>query len=242
MSANIKTTSPSTNRVVCELAATSLQQAKEIAKQSNAAFKSFSRVPLEKRREIVVKALALIQERKIELGRELSEQMGRPISFSHKEIETMQKWADYLLEIAEAALSPIPGRPEPGFKRSIKKIPVGPTLIVFAWNTPLVVMKEETFGPVIPVAKVAHDDEAVKLMNDTDYGLTASVWTKDIPRGEELLEQLEAGTVFLNRCDYPNPDLSWTGWKKSGLGCTLGPRGFDAFVKLKSHHIKENQA
>lgn len=106
----------------------------------------------------------------------------------------------------------------------------------------MVVMKEETFGPVIPVAKVAHDDEAVKLMNDTDYGLTASVWTKDIPRGRELLEQLEAGTVFLNRCDYPNPDLSWTGWKKSGLGCTLGPRGFDAFVKLKSHHIKENQA
>lgn len=106
----------------------------------------------------------------------------------------------------------------------------------------MVVMREETFGPVIPVAKVASDDEAVELMNDTDYGLTASVWTNDIPRGEELLERLEAGTVFVNRCDYPNPDLAWTGWKKSGLGCTLGPRGFDAFVKLKSHHVKENQA
>lgn len=113
MSATIKTISPSTNRVVCERAATSLHEAKEIAKQSNAAFKSFSRVPLHKRREIAVKALAIVQERKMELGRELSEQMGRPISFSHKEIETMQKRADYLLEIAEEALSPIPGRPEP---------------------------------------------------------------------------------------------------------------------------------
>lgn len=134
MSSKIRTISPSTNEVVCERAATSLPQAKEIAKRSNAAFKSFSRVPLGQRRHIVVKALAIIQERKMELGRELSEQMGRPISFSHKEIETMQKRADYLLDIAEEALSPLPGRAEPGFKRSIKKIPVGPTLIVFAWN------------------------------------------------------------------------------------------------------------
>ncbi|KAK4064176.1 uncharacterized protein Triagg1_9155 [Trichoderma aggressivum f. europaeum] len=103
------------------------------------------------------------------------------------------------------------------------------------------VMREETFGPVIPVAKVKDDDEAVRLMNDTEYGLTASVWTKDIARGEELIELLEAGTVFVNRCDYPNPDLAWTGWKRSGLGCTLGPRGYDAFVKLKSYHVKEKQ-
>lgn len=120
--------------MVCERAATSLPQAEEIAKKSYAAFKSFSTIPLAKRREIVVKALAIIQERKMELGRELSEQMGRPVSFSHKEIETMQKRADYLLDIAEEALSPLPGRTEPGFRRCIKKIPVGPTLIVFAWN------------------------------------------------------------------------------------------------------------
>ncbi|KAK1953503.1 ALDH-like protein [Colletotrichum sublineola] len=105
----------------------------------------------------------------------------------------------------------------------------------------MAVMKEETFGPVIPVARVASDDEAVRLINDSDYGLTASVWTRDILRGEEIIEQLEAGTVFINRCDYPNPDMAWTGWKKSGLGCTLGPRGFDAFFKLKSYHIKEKQ-
>ncbi|KAH8893988.1 aldehyde dehydrogenase [Thozetella sp. PMI_491] len=466
MSATIKTISPSTNEVVIERPAATLEEAKAAAQRSQAAFESWRKVPLEQRKAVVIKALALIQERKMPLGKELSEQMGRPIAYSHKEIETMQKRADYLLDIAEEALAPLPGRPEAGFRRQIKKIPVGPTLIVFAWNfpwliivnalvpallagnsvilkpspqTPLVgeriaaifteaglpadvlqvvqsgdpalirdlsqlpevqlvsftgstagglaireatagrtiplnlelggndpayvrpdadvkyvaaqlvdgavfnsgqsccaveriyvhadvfdafvhelqeelktyklgdpldpatmvgpvisrsaqkainaqiedalakgavdatpanasfasaspngnyvaprlllnvshdmlVMKEETFGPVIPVQKVSGDEEAVKLMNDTDYGLTASVWTKDLAKGEELLEVLEAGTVFVNRCDYPNPDLAWTGWKKSGLGCTLGPRGYDAFVKLKSYHVKENQA
>lgn len=67
------------------------------------------------------------------------------------------------------------------------------------------VMREETFGPVIPIMKVSSDDEAVALMNDSDYGLTASVWTKDIQAGEELTERIEAGTVFINRCDYPSP-------------------------------------
>ncbi|KAJ5469349.1 hypothetical protein N7539_008967 [Penicillium diatomitis] len=105
-------------------------------------------------------------------------------------------------------------------------------------NHDMLTMKEETFGPVMPIMKVASDEEAISLMNDSDYGLTASVWTKDIARGEELIDQIEAGTVFINRCDYPAPDLAWTGWKMSGLGCTLGPRGFDGFVKLKSYHIK----
>lgn len=106
-------------------------------------------------------------------------------------------------------------------------------------NHTMTVMREETFGPVIPVCKVSSDEEAIKLMNDSDYGLTASVWTKDIARGEEIIPELDAGTVFVNRCDYPNPDLAWTGWKNSGLGCTLGPKGFDAFVKLKSFHVKQ---
>ncbi len=69
----------------------------------------------------------------------------------------------------------------------------------------MIVMQEETFGPVIPVARVGSDAEAVVLMNDTEYGLTASVWTKDIAAGEALIEQLQAGTVFVNRCDYPSP-------------------------------------
>lgn len=125
----------------------------------------------------------------------------------------------------------------------------------------MVTMKEETFGPVMPIMKVSSDEEAVALMNDSDYGLTASVWTKDMARGEELIDQIEAGTVFINRCDYPAPvcysrllllgiwtsltilqDLAWTGWKSSGLGSTLGPRGYDGFVKLKSYHIKDASA
>lgn len=69
----------------------------------------------------------------------------------------------------------------------------------------MAVMREETFGPIIPVAKVSSDEEAVRLMNDTTYGLTASVWTKEIECGKELIERLEAGTVFVNRADYPNP-------------------------------------
>jgi acyl-CoA reductase-like NAD-dependent aldehyde dehydrogenase len=123
----------------------------------------------------------------------------------------------------------------------------------------MLVMREETFGPVIPIMKVDSDEEAIRLMNDSEYGLTASIWTKDYQKGHELITGLEAGTVFVNRCDFPHPvrricaeignlnlltvtqELAWTGWKKSGLGCTLGPHGFDAFVKLQSYHIRKMQ-
>ncbi|KAL2821200.1 Aldehyde/histidinol dehydrogenase [Aspergillus granulosus] len=105
----------------------------------------------------------------------------------------------------------------------------------------MLVMREETFGPVIPIMKVSSDEEAVELMNESEYGLTASVWTRDIARGEELGEQIDAGTVFVNRCDYPSPDLAWIGWKNSGLGCSLGPQAFDAFYRLKSFHLREAQ-
>ena len=67
------------------------------------------------------------------------------------------------------------------------------------------IMNEETFGPIIPVMKVGNDEEAVRLMNDSEFGLTASIWTKDAAKGEELVEQVEAGTVFINRCDFPSP-------------------------------------
>lgn len=72
-------------------------------------------------------------------------------------------------------------------------------------NHKMRVMTEETFGPIIPVMKVSSDDEAVYLMNESDFGLTASIWTKDVETGQKLAEQVEAGTVFVNRCDYPSP-------------------------------------
>ncbi|OJD13873.1 hypothetical protein AJ78_05720 [Emergomyces pasteurianus Ep9510] len=115
---------------------------------------------------------------------------------------------------------------------------VKPTLLTGV-NHEMQVMTEETFGPVIPVTKVKDDNEAIRLMNQSDLGLTASVWTKDLSKAEELIEQIEAGTVFVNRADYPSPDLAWTGWKNSGRGVTLSRFGFDQFVKLKSFHLKD---
>lgn len=98
------------------------------------------------------KGLAGIQERKFELGRELAEHMGRPVAASHKEIETMQKRADYLLDIAGEALESLPGLPEKGLRREIKKIPVGPTLIVFAWNvgTLSCCLQSDGISPTLP--------------------------------------------------------------------------------------------
>ncbi|KAH6895605.1 Aldehyde/histidinol dehydrogenase [Thelonectria olida] len=115
---------------------------------------------------------------------------------------------------------------------------VKPTLLVDVNHT-MRVMTEETFGPVIAVQKVKDDAEAVKLMNDSEFGLTASIWTKDTDKGYELADDVEAGTVFVNRCDYPSPDLAWTGWKNSGKGQTLSRFGYDQFVKLKSYHLKD---
>ncbi|CAG9937075.1 unnamed protein product [Clonostachys rosea f. rosea IK726] len=116
---------------------------------------------------------------------------------------------------------------------------VKPTLLINA-NHSMRVMTEETFGPVIPVVKVKSDEEAVAQMNDSEFGLTASIWTKDTDRGYQLAEDVEAGTVFVNRCDFPSPDLAWVGWKNSGKGQTLGKFGFEQFVKSKSFHIKDH--
>ena len=88
---------------------------------------------------------------------------------------------------------------------------------------------------------VESDEEAVALMNDSEFGLTASVFTRDTAKGVALGEQLATGTFFINRCDYLDPSLAWTGVKNSGRGCTLSQFGFDAFTQLKSYHIKHPQ-
>lgn len=132
--AAIRTISPITNKIVCEVPETTAEEARSIARASQDAFAEYSRMPFQQRKDIVVRALKTVQERKMDLGRELTAQMGRPVAFSHKEIETMQKRADYLLETAEEALASIPGKPEPGFDRFVKKVPIGPVLVIFAWN------------------------------------------------------------------------------------------------------------
>lgn len=81
---------------------------------------------------------------------------------------------------------------------------VKPTLLINVDHS-MAVMTEETFGPVIPVMKVKNDAEAIKLMNDSEFGLTASIWTKDTEKGFSLADEVEAGTVFVNRCDFPSP-------------------------------------
>ncbi|RAL13717.1 Aldedh-domain-containing protein [Aspergillus homomorphus CBS 101889] len=462
----IRTLSPTTNKVIFEHPGISVDEARKVVQASHDAFRSWRKTTLAERKETVLKALDLIMADRDTLAAELTTQMGRPIAYTGKEIDTMRKRADYLLDIAEDSLKNLPGTPESGFRRFVKKEPFGPTLISTAWNYPYLitvnallpallsgntvilrpspqtpifgerlasyftkaglptnvfqvihcgspdvldeiaqlppiqlvcfvgstlgglrlreatarrlvpvnlelggndpayvrpdadlasvaanvvdgavfnsgqsccaiervyvhadvhdafveevkkelagykvgdphdkstttgpvisslalkniqshitdalskgavnvtpanptfdnlpqegnfmaptvlinanhdmqVMKHETFGPVLPIMKVSSDEEAVVLMNDSDYGLTASIWTRDIKKGEELIEDVEAGTVYLNRCDYPSPDLAWIGWKNSGLGHTLGPKAYDGFYKLKSFHIKEEQA
>lgn len=115
---------------------------------------------------------------------------------------------------------------------------VAPTLLTNVSHK-MAVMTEETFGPVIPIMKVKNDQEAARLMSDSEFGLTASIWTKDTKAGNELADEVDAGTVFVNRCDFPSPDLAWVGWKNSGKGQTLSKFGFDQFTKLKSYHIKD---
>jgi acyl-CoA reductase-like NAD-dependent aldehyde dehydrogenase len=460
----LTTISPSTNKPVLERNGLTEQEIETLPQTATKAFKSFRKTSLADRQAIVKKALKLLGDKKDELAKELTEQMGRPISYTGVEVTTAVKRGEYLLKISGDALSDTPGEEEKGFKRWIKKTPVGPTLILFAWNYPylilvnsiipallagnsvilkpspqtptivehvaevfreaglpegvlqyfhsgsytqietlvrnpeiqlvcftgsvagglavqkaasdrvavrvglelggkdpayvrgdvdlkwaaaeivdgavfnsgqsccsleriyvaesvhdefvkevqevlkgyvlgdpmdtktnvgpvvskrsaetirshikdaldkgakdatpdnesfknapsdgnyiaptvltdvthdMLVMKDETFGPVIPIMKVSSDEEAVSLMNDSIFGLTASVWTKDIIKGQELADDVEAGTVFVNRCDFPSPDLAWVGWKDSGKGQTLSKFGFDQFVKLKSYHVKE---
>ncbi|KAL2120090.1 hypothetical protein VTJ04DRAFT_4116 [Mycothermus thermophilus] len=459
----ITTISPTTDEPILTRNGISPEEIKKLPEIATQAFATWRKTTLQERKDIIKKALAILDQKKDELANELTVQMGRPIAYTPKEIGTAIKRAEFLLKVSDEVLQDTPGEPEAGFKRFIRKVPVGPVLIIFAWNYPYLilvnalipallsgnsvilkpspqtptiveqvakalaeaglpdgvlqyfhsgspsiidlivkdprialvcftgsvagglsvqrsaserivnvglelggkdpayvrkdvdiawaaeeivdgavfnsgqsccsiervyvdeaihdafvaaiqnvlkgyrlgdpldptthlgpviskraketiqahiqdaldkgavnatpenetfsklpdkgnfvpptllinvnhdmkVMKDETFGPVIPVMKVKGDEEAVQLMNDSEFGLTASIWTKDTARGYELVEQVEAGTVFVNRCDYPSPDLAWTGWKNSGKGVTLSRYGFDQFVKLKSYHLKD---
>ncbi|KAH8795439.1 putative succinate-semialdehyde dehydrogenase [Hyaloscypha finlandica] len=459
----ITTISPITNKPILTRNGVSTADLKLLPEVATEAFLSFRKTTLAERQAIVKKALKILGDKQDILAKELTEQMGRPIAYTAKEVTTAVKRGEYLLKISEETLKDTEGEAEKGFKRFIRKVPVGPVLILFAWNYPylilvnslipallagnsvilkpspqtptivehitsifeeaglpqnviqyfhcgspttiesivrdpkvalicftgsvagglavqkaaadrivnvglelggkdpayirsdvdvawaaeeivdgaifnsgqsccsleriyvdekihdefvkavqsvlknyklgdpldekthlgpvvskrsketieahikdalekgakdatpendsfespppdgnfvkptlltnvdhsMIVMTEESFGPILPVMKVKGDTEAIKLMNDSEFGLTASIWTKDTEKGAELAEQVDAGTVFVNRCDYPSPDLAWTGWKNSGKGVTLSKFGFEQFVKLKSLHFKD---
>jgi acyl-CoA reductase-like NAD-dependent aldehyde dehydrogenase len=99
-------------------------------------------------------------------------------------------------------------------------------------------MRDESFGPIIGIQEVDDDTDAIALMNDTDYGLTAAVYTPDGARAERILAGVDAGTVYWNCCDRVSPRLPWTGRKHSGLGTTLSIAGIRAFVQPKAWHLR----
>ena len=113
-----------------------------------------------------------------------------------------------------------------------------PTLLADVEND-AAIMQQESFGPLLPVSPVRDDEEALDRMNDSAFGLTASVWTKDRERAEFLAKRLSAGTVFQNRCDYLDPALPWTGWGESGKGSTLSRYGFYHLTRRKSIHFRD---
>lgn len=105
-------------------------------------------------------------------------------------------------------------------------------------NHDMRIMTQESFGPVVGIQSVENDAEALQLMNDSEYGLTASIWTKDKAKALELAENLETGTCFMNRCDYLDPALAWVGVKNSGRGCTLSSMGYEQLTRPKSFHFR----
>ncbi len=100
------------------------------------------------------------------------------------------------------------------------------------------VMSEETFGPVMGIMAVSGDEEAIQLMNDSEFGLTAAIFTQDETAAIAIGERVQTGTWFMNRCDYLDPALAWTGVKNSGRGCTLSTVGFESLTRPKSFHLK----
>ncbi|HEV7371569.1 aldehyde dehydrogenase family protein [Arenibaculum sp.] len=140
--------------------------------------------------------------------------------------------ADALRDGARALVDPA------GFPAEAPGTPYMAPQVLVGVDHSMRVMREESFGPVVGIMKVGSDEEAVALMNDSDYGLTASVWTRDEEAALALGDRIETGTVYMNRCDYLDPALAWTGVKDSGIGCTLSPLGYEQLTRPKSFHLR----
>jgi acyl-CoA reductase-like NAD-dependent aldehyde dehydrogenase len=127
---------------------------------------------------------------------------------------------------------------ESSFPESIRGTPYLAPQVLLDVNHSMPVMREEIFGPVAGIMKVSSDDEAVNLMNDSDFGLTAAIWTEDESAALALGGRVNTGTWFMNRCDYLDPALAWVGVKDSGRGCTLSVVGYEHLTRPKSFHMR----
>jgi acyl-CoA reductase-like NAD-dependent aldehyde dehydrogenase len=127
---------------------------------------------------------------------------------------------------------------ESDFSRSSQGTPYLAPQVLLDVDHNMPVMRDEIFGPVAGIMRVGSDDEAVDLMNDSDFGLTAAVWTEDADAGLSIGQRVNTGTFFMNRCDYLDPALAWTGVKDSGRGATLSVVGYEHLTRPKSFHLR----
>ena len=125
------------------------------------------------------------------------------------------------------------------FAASKKGTPYLAPQILTNVNHQMSVMRDESFGPVVGIMKVSSDEEAIELMNDSAFGLTAAIWTSDIEAAHSIGNRIETGTVFMNRCDSLDPALTWTGVKNTGRGATLSSIGYEALTRPKSFHLRK---
>ncbi len=125
-----------------------------------------------------------------------------------------------------------------GFPRDAPDTPYLAPQVLTRVDHRMAVMREESFGPVVGIMAVADDEEAARLMNDSPFGLTASIWTRDADAAAAIGDRVETGTVFMNRCDYLDPALAWTGVKETGRGVTLSRVGYEALTRPKSFHLR----
>ena len=238
-----------------------LQRTMERARHAQSQWKL---VPLGERIDIVNRFIDSFVARKEKIAEEISWQMGRPISQSPGEVRGFVKLTrQYRLgnpidattnlgpmvraraaefargqvreAIAAGAKSLVDAKAFPADKAGTPYM--APQVLVNV-NHSMRLMNEESFTPVIGIMKVKGDDEAIALMNDSRYGLTAAIWTSDEDAALSIGDRVETGTWFMNRCDYLDPALAWTGVKDSGRGCTLSRIGYEQITRPKSYHLR----
>ncbi|MHB2167667.1 aldehyde dehydrogenase family protein [Alsobacter sp. R-9] len=142
-------------------------------------------------------------------------------------------------QVAEAVAAGARALVDPSlFARDAAGTPYMAPQIVTGVTHAMSIMREESFGPIVGIMPVESDEEAIRLMNDSDYGLTASIWTSDPEAAARIGAEVETGTVFMNRCDYLDPALAWTGVKDTGRGATLSRVGYETLTRPKSFHLR----